>query len=156
MDTSNIQLRPALLEELPTLLEFEQGIIEAERPFDNRLAPDPIHYYDLEALIKSEDSEVVVVTREDQIIAGGYVTIKPAKPYLDHDRYAYVGFMFVRPQYRGLGLAQDILDHLTRWSKDRGLNEIRLEVYDENEPAVKAYTKAGFSKNLVEMRKRID
>ena len=150
MNREVIHIRPALLEELPTLLEFEQGIIDAERPYDNRLAPDPIHYYDLEALIKSDSSEVIVATNDDHIIAGGYVTIKPAKPYLDHDRYAYVGFMFVRPEFRGLGVAQDILDHLTQWSKNKGLDEIRLEVYDENDPAVKAYKKAGFTKNLVE------
>ncbi len=150
-----MQIRIAELSDLPTLLEFEQGIVEAERPFDPTLAPDPISYYDLEELIKSDSAQVVVAVENEEIIAGGYAKIKDAKPYLDHEKFAYVGFMFTRLEFRGKGLAKMILDNLTAWAKSRGLNEVRLEVYDENEPAIRAYEKAGFTKNMVEMRKRI-
>ena len=39
--------REATLKDLHTLLEFEQGIIAAERPFDGTLKEGEIHYYDL-------------------------------------------------------------------------------------------------------------
>ena len=48
---STIQFRVANLTDLPILLQFEQGIITAERPFDPTLKPDPISYYNLEELI---------------------------------------------------------------------------------------------------------
>ncbi len=35
----------------PVLRRFEQGVIQAERPFDITLADDPIQYYDIEAMI---------------------------------------------------------------------------------------------------------
>jgi ribosomal protein S18 acetylase RimI-like enzyme len=35
------------------------------------------------------------------------------------------------------------------------MTEVRLEVYEENEPAKKAYVKAGFTPNLLEMRLKI-
>ena len=153
MDSINI--RTAQLKELPTLKEFEQGIVTAERPFDPTLAPDPISYYDLEALIKAPDAEVLVAETNVELVAGGYVKIKEAKPYLDHERYGYIGFMFTRPEYRGQGIARMILAKLMDWAKEQGLNEVRLEVYDGNEAAMRSYEKTGFTKNLVEMRKRI-
>ncbi len=152
---SNVTTRSATLNDLPILLAFEQGIITYERPMDATLKTDPITYYDLEALINSEKAEVIVAVIDNEIIGSGYVKIKAAKPYLDHDQFGYIGFMFVKEQHRGKGINKMVNDALVNWTKDQGLNEIRLEVYDENNSAIRAYEKAGYSKNLVEMRMRI-
>ncbi len=64
--------------------------------------------------------------------------------------------MYTAPNYRGMGINQSIIKALLQWAKKKGLSEIRLQVYDENVAAVKAYEKAGFRKNLVEMRMNID
>ena len=39
------------LKDLDTLLRFEQGVINAERPSDSTLKDGLIHYYDIEELI---------------------------------------------------------------------------------------------------------
>ena len=70
--------------------------------------------------------------------------------------FAYLGFMFVREEHRGQGINKLIIQGLVDWTRTKGVNEMRLEVYDGNEAAVKAYEKAGFTKNLVEMRIRLD
>jgi hypothetical protein len=38
------------------------------------------------------------------------------------------------------------------WSKEQGIFDLYLDVYAENEAAVKAYEKAGFSKSLVQIK----
>lgn len=149
---TEIKFRQATLNDLPILLEFEQGIVTYERPFDPTLKPDPVHYYDLEALIKSEDAEVVVAILGDKVIGSGYVKIEKSKSYLTHDYHGYIGFMFVKEEHRGRGINQGLTEELLIWAKSRGIEEIKLEVYDENASAVRAYEKAGFTKNLVEMR----
>lgn len=145
-------VRVATNEDLKTLLKFEQGVILAERPFDPTLDDDPITYYDLEELILSEDAQVVVVTYCTKIVASGYALKKKARPYLNHEFYSYLGFMYTHPDYRGKGLNALIIEELKIWSKKNGLNEIRLTVYDENMPAIKAYEKIGFRKHIIEMR----
>lgn len=149
---SNITYRPARLEELSELLEFEQGIISAERPFDPTLKPGHINYYDLKELIQSEAAEVVVAESDGEIVGSGYAQIRKANDFQLHDRYAYLGFMFVKPSHRGKGIVSGIMDDLKAWSAAQGLNEIRLEVYNDNGPAVRAYEKAGFTMHMVEMR----
>lgn len=148
----NISIRPATLEDLPILYDFEQGIITAERPFDPTLKPGHINYYDLKALIESDLASVILAEDRGQIVASGYAKILGASEFLAHDSYAYLGFMFVKPEFRGKGIITDILDELKSWSKSKGISEVRLEVYDDNDPAIRAYEKAGFKKHMVEMR----
>ena len=154
--TNDLRIRQATIDELPTLLEFEQGIIAAERPFNPTLKNGEIHYYDLAALIESPLAAVYVAELEGELIASGYVLEKKAKDYLQHDRYGYLGFMYVRPEHRGKGANQKVLDALVEWAKARGITEFRLEVYRDNLPAIKAYEKAGFKPLLLEMRMGID
>lgn len=153
---NKIQIRTANTTDLPILLQFEQGIIMAERPFDPTLKAGHINYYDINELILSDNSEVIVAVSEGEIVGSAYVKIKAALPYLDHADYAYLGFMFVKPEYRGQGINHLIIKTLNEWAKSKGITEIRLDVYDDNVSALKAYEKAGFKRHLVNMRMRID
>lgn len=151
-----ITLRYATEDDLPVLLEFEQGVVTAERPYNPTLIEGEIHYYDLNSLLTSENAALIVAETNNEVIASGYALIKDAeKKYYDFSRYAYLGFMYVKPEYRGKGINKLILKELINWSKDRGISEIRLEVYYDNEPAVKAYEKAGFESHILLMRKKI-
>lgn len=147
-----IIVRPAALEDIDVLLRFEQGVITAERPFDVTLREDPITYYDIEGMIAAPHIELVVATLGDTIIGSGYARIEKAKPYAAHEQYAYLGFMYVDPQYRGKGINNKIIDALKAWSLTQNITEMRLEVYHDNLSAIKAYEKAGFSKYMIQMR----
>jgi len=148
----NIKIRTATLDDMDVLLAFEQGVITAERPFDVTLGTDPITYYNLEELILSDDASIVVAEIEGKIVGSGYALQKPARHYLNHEFYAYMGFMFTLPEYRGRGVNTKIIERLKRWSDSKGLKEIRLTVYDENHGAISAYEKVGFKKHIIEMR----
>ena len=150
------RVRQARLEDLPVLLEFEQGLIEAERPMDPTIREGKISYYDIGEFIRSEDAEVLVVEEDGKILASGYARIKPDRHYLKHERMGYLGFMFVPEEHRGKGLNGLIVEKLIDWCRQRGLNEIRLDVYTVNEPAIRAYEKAGFKKHLITMRLNTD
>lgn len=144
--------RPARLEDLNTLLEFEQGVITAERPYDPTLDEDPITYYDLKELMVSNDAQVVVVEYDSEVIASGYALKKRARAYLEHEFYSYLGFMYTHPAFRGKGINAMVVEALKDWSGKKGLTEIRLTVYDENRAAIRAYEKIGFKKHIIEMR----
>ena len=149
-------VRTATLDDINILLTFEQEIIRAERPFDETLDKDPISYYDLRQLILSEEAEVMVAELDSKIVGSGYGLIRDAKPYLDHKKYTYLGFMYTRKDHRGKGVNKAIVDALMLWSKSRGIHEVRLTVYNDNAPAIRAYEKVGFKKHILEMRVRID
>lgn len=152
MKSEDIIIRPAEIEDLNILNGFEQEVISYERPFAPNLKEDPIQYYDIADLIKREDAQVLVAVSKGEIVGSGYANIKENEPYKVPKEYAYLGFMYVVPAYRGKGVNGKIIDGLIDWSKKTGLTEIQLEVYAENENAIKAYTKKGFEPSLLSMR----
>ena len=147
-----ITVRKADLNDVESLLRFEQGVISTERPFDSTLKSGDIHYYDIKEMIASPNFEIVVAESENKIIGCGYARIVSSKPYLKHEKNIYLGFMYVDPIHRGKGVNQRILEALKKWSIAQGLTEMRLEVYFDNLAAIRAYEKAGFKKHMVEMR----
>ncbi|MFD1616395.1 GNAT family N-acetyltransferase [Gelatiniphilus marinus] len=149
-------VRKASLKDLPVLLEFEQGVIEAERPFDPTIKTGHITYYNITELITSDKSEVFVVEIGNDIVASGYAKIKQDRPYLKHKEQGYLGFMFVSEKHRGKQLNQLIIDALLKWCKTQNVLEIRLDVYEDNIPAINAYQKVGFKKHMINMRLDIE
>ena len=148
----DLNIREATINDIETLLQFEQGVIGAERPFDPTLKPHPTSYYDLPGMIEDPDVFLIVAEFSGLLIASGYARRKKAEPFLRHNHYAYLGFMYVRPEFRGRGINSRIIETLKEWAAENGLDEIRLEVYAENDNAIRAYEKAGFEKHMVEMR----
>jgi ribosomal protein S18 acetylase RimI-like enzyme len=152
IDMNTIKTRSASLNDLPKLEEFLQLLVAAERPFDETLKNGKIIYYDLRELIESDDAELLVLDDNGSLIGCGYAQIRKAKSYLQYEEYAHLGFMFVVPEYRGMGLNQQLITALKSWALSKGIKEVRLEVYEDNTAAVKAYEKAGFRKLLSTMR----
>jgi RimJ/RimL family protein N-acetyltransferase len=147
-----ITIRKARTADLEKLLAFEQGIITAERPFDPTLKEEKIHYYDIEQMISASYVEVLVAEIDSEVIGSGYARIETAKPYLNHETYAYLGFMFTDLKHRGKGVNSKIIEALKDWCRSQNVFELRLDVYNENASAIKAYEKAGFKKHLINMR----
>lgn len=151
-----ISVRTATLNDLDRLFQFEQGVITTERPFDPTLKEGHINYYDITEMITSPSVEIVVAEIDDNIVASGYARILHPKPYFKHSSYAYLGFMFVDKDYRGMRINQKIMDALKKWVCSKNITEMRLNVYENNLGAIRAYEKVGFSKHMVEMRMNLD
>ncbi|MBS1530662.1 MAG: GNAT family N-acetyltransferase [Bacteroidetes bacterium] len=147
-----ITIRTATLADLSTLLDFERGIMEFERPLDGTIKEGDAHYYDLAALVESADAEVVVAERDGILVGSGYAHIVNSKNYLKHDKHAHLGFMYVKPDHRGKGVNRMIMEALQRWALSKNVDEFRLEVYHNNPGAIRAYEKVGFIPLLLEMR----
>ena len=150
-----IVVRKAEVDDLDRLLEFEQGVIETERPFDPSLKRENTRYYDMAAMLAAPQVRVVVAELDGELIGSGYARIEDSKPYLTHDRHSYMGFMFTVPEHRGKGVNQKIIDNLEQWSLSQGVTEMRLEVYADNLAAIRAYEKIGYSVNVLKMRKSL-
>jgi GNAT superfamily N-acetyltransferase len=99
-------------------------------------------------MIIAEHITVLVAKIDSEIV--GYARIETAKPHLNHENYAYLGFMYTDPRHRGKGVNAVIIEALKEWCRSQNITELRF-VYD-NPSAIRAYEKAGFKKHLVNMR----
>ena len=147
-----ITIRKATIEDLPVLFEFEQGVLRAERPMDETLKFKNTYYYDIPNLIKDSSVELVMAEINDTIVGCGYARIMKARDCFQFDQFSYLGFMFTKEDYRGRGVNKKIMNYLYNWSFSKGINEVRLEVYPTNIPAIKAYEKSGMTCSMQTMR----
>ena len=152
----SLTIRQATSADLPTLLEFEQGVVIAERPFNSKIRDGTVHYYDLAALIANDLSMVLIAEVDGVAIGCGHGTIRKSDDFLVHERNAYLGLMYVDPAYRGQGVAQQVIQNLLDWSRGHGVHDFYLDVYADNDAAVRAYEKFGFRSSLIEMKMHDD
>jgi len=153
----NLKIRKATLNDLSVLLEFEQQLITVERPMDPSLEQiNDITYYDISELITSNKSTLFVATINDEIIGCGYGLLRQNKSKFTQKQHGYIGFVFVKEEFRGNGISKLILNAIFDWFKTMNIIEVRLTVYEDNYNAIRAYEKLGFKKSIIEMVYNLD
>jgi len=96
------------------------------------------HGYSVEKLIKQ--GVAFFVMRQDDVPAGcGGVQFFGTE-------YGEVKRMFVRPQFRGLGLAKLMLEHLETYSREHDIQLLRLETGIHQKEAIGLYERVGFQR----------
>jgi len=60
--------------------------------------------------------------------------------------YGEVKRMYVRPQFRGLGLGKVMLNHLAHHARDQGVGLLRLETGIHQRAAIGLYERQGFQR----------
>ena len=94
------------------------------------------HGFSVEKLIAQGVAFFVI--RNDGVAAGcGGILLVGAE-------YGELKRMYVRPQFRGLGLAKQMLDHLADYARSQGVTTLRLETGIHQHAAIGLYERAGF------------
>jgi ribosomal protein S18 acetylase RimI-like enzyme len=80
----------------------------------------------------------------------------PATDLRTGDRQWQVLLLYVEPQHRRRGLAHHLLTHLESVVRQRGDRQIGLQVFSDNQPALKLYQQQGFSPEVLQLVKHLD
>lgn len=87
---------------------------------------------------------MLVAQIEEEVVGSGYIQIRKAEGYEKHDFYGHMGCMYVKPKHHRKGVIQQVQEGLIDWAKSKQIKEVRMDVYEENAPAIAADEKAGF------------
>jgi len=97
----------------------------------------------------NERFEFTVVCDGDRII--GFANLYDRM----QDNFAFIGNVFIHPDYRGQGLGKLVLQYMIKAAFEKyQFTEVRLSVFSDNERAISLYRQYGFSQYSQE--KRID
>ena len=111
-------------------------ISELEAHLDPLYPKTSRHGYSVEKLI--QQAVAFFVIRQDGVLAGcGGIE-------LFGNEYGEIKRMYVRPQFRGLGLARLMLDHLTAYAQEHAVSLLRLETGIHQKEAIALYEGMGF------------
>ena len=69
------------------------------------------------------------------------------------DKYAFIGNVFICPDYRGQGLGKLVLQYMIKAAFEKyRFAEVRLSVFADNNPAINLYERYGFREYSQEQR----
>ena len=111
-------------------------IAELEAHLDPLYPSESRHGYSVEKLLRQGVYFFVIRDNGVPIGCGGV-------QFFGSD-YGEIKRMYIRPQFRGLGFARLMLDHLSEYTRSNGINVLRLETGIHQHAAIALYERAGF------------
>ena len=100
--------------------------------------PESRHGYSIEKLINEEVPFFIIRDNGTPVGCGG---VK-----LFGTDYGEIKRMYVRPQFRGLGFAKLMLNHLAEYARSHGCAKLRLETGIAQRDAIALYERSGFQR----------
>jgi putative acetyltransferase len=122
--------------ESPDSTDAVELIAELEAHLDPLYPTESRHGYSVEKLLRQGVSFFVIRENGVPIGCGGV-------QFFGSD-YGEIKRMYIRPQFRGLGFARLMLDHLSEYTRSNGINVLRLETGIHQHDAIALYERAGF------------
>jgi ribosomal protein S18 acetylase RimI-like enzyme len=137
-------IRQAVVADAETLralrLEALQGHPEAFGSDYEREVERPASFW-VERLSEQTDRAIFLVESAGKLV--GMIGIYRSELVkLRHN--ATIWGVYVRPQWRGQGVAVDLLQTAVNWAERQGLKWVKLAVIANNGAAIRAYVKGGF------------
>jgi putative acetyltransferase len=131
-------MKTVITAERPDTADARLLISELEAHLEPLYPKTSRHGYSVEKLMKQ--GVTFFVTRHDGVLAGCGGLELFGKEYGEIKR------MYVRPQFRGLGLAKLMLDHLAAFAQEQGVHLLRLETGIHQKEAIALYEQMGFQR----------
>ena len=138
-DSPVITLRPAAAADIPHILAFIRELAEYEKLAHEAVADEATL---ATQLFGEHPAAEVVIAEVDGQPAGFALFFHNFSTFLGQ-RGLYLEDLFVRPQYRGLGLGKRLMVHLARLALERDCGRFEWSVLDWNEPAIRFYRSLG-------------
>ena len=138
----NIDETVAIRRELPTTETASQLIRELDAYLSPMYPEESQHGYNIEKLVEQKvDFFVLYHDERPAGCAGIQFFPDPAEP---SGTYGELKRMYVRDQFRGLGLGKTLLRHIERVAIERGVVSLRLETGIHQPEAIGLYESSGF------------
>jgi GNAT superfamily N-acetyltransferase len=135
----NIRIDCASERDIPLILQLIRDLAEYERMSDEAVATEAGLR---EALFGPRpDAEVIIAYAGDR--PAGFALFFHNFSTFVGKRGLYLEDLFVKPEFRGLGVGRRLLGELARIAVERGCGRFEWTVLDWNEPAIGFYKKLG-------------
>ncbi len=136
---ATIHLRFANAADIPHIFAFIRELGEYEKLADEVVADEATLAMQL---FGERPAAEVVIAEVDGRPAGFALFFHNFSTFLGQ-RGLYLEDLFVRPQFRGLGLGKGLMIHLARLAIERGCGRFEWSVLDWNAPAIALYRELG-------------
>jgi aminoglycoside 6'-N-acetyltransferase I len=146
---AGLRVRPATPHDLDAVVALRTALLREhpDHPIYGRLRPGiDRHARELfAAQIRSRTETILLAELADEVVGIIRCVESIGSPLLEPARYAYVSSAYVRPDVRRRGVLRALMAEVERWSRARGLDQLRLHNVAGSETAERAWDALGFA-----------
>lgn len=161
MNPKMITIRRARVADLPLLARMEREFDRDQREIVLKENPrlklylkrvpgkDKITSKRIRKWVRSKNAIVLIAELDARPAGFSTVSIEKNWPKLLPRRYGFIGYMFVRRQYRGQKISSLMMEKALAWLATRQMKHVALTVIGDNKPARAIWAKWGFHDYVV-------
>jgi len=125
--------------------EFRDYNLKLVKKFDNSHAffELPFTKNNFLKILRRKDKYYVLALADGRVVGFAYAQTAPCK-FNKSKSVGYLSDIFITKSYRGKGVANMIWDELLGWFKSKKVSFLQLNVFFNNEHAIKVYKRWGF------------
>ncbi len=143
-----VRVRPASTRDLEAVVTLRVALLREhpDHPIYGQIRPD-VNKRARElfaAQLRSTMESIFLAEVADEVVGIMRCVESMGSPLLDPARYTYVSSVYVRPEARRRGVLTAMLHAAERWSRERGLHQMRLHNVAGSELAERAWSALGF------------
>jgi ribosomal protein S18 acetylase RimI-like enzyme len=143
------RVRPATPRDLDAVVALRIALLREhpDHPIYGRLRPeiDRRARELFAAQLRSRTETILLAELAGEVVGIIRCVESMGSPLLEPARYAYVSSAYVRPDVRRRGVLRALVAEVERWSRARGLDQMRLHNVAGSEAAERAWDALGFA-----------
>ena len=148
-------IKEAAQKDIKEINNLLTDLIQDERQYDENINKNYVvkDYY--EQFFEKQDYCIIVAKEENNNILGyGIGIIVDCNSVYDR-KFAQLDALYVKLEYRKMGIAKRIIKHFTEWAKENKVLYIELKVCNSNSKAIELYEKEGFETDKKILKKKL-
>lgn len=148
-------IKEAAQKDIKEINNLLTDLIQDERQYDENINKNYVvkDYY--EQFFEKQDYCIIVAKEENNNILGyGFGFIVDCNSVYDR-KFAQLDALYVKLEYRKMGIAKRIIKHFTEWAKENKVLYIELKVCNSNSKAIELYEKEGFETDKKILKKKL-
>ncbi|HEX4955227.1 MAG TPA: GNAT family N-acetyltransferase [Thermoanaerobaculia bacterium] len=147
----SLRLRPARPEDLPFLIDLAARLGGFPLPPWRRphQIGDAEHEGLTAALAQGDDERLLAIAESEAGEPFGYVWVEPREDFFTKAPYGHVSVLAVAERAEGRGVGRALMAEAERWTRERGMSHLGLNVWTQNLRARRLYEDLGYGEETL-------
>lgn len=153
-----MKIRKAKPQDIEQVTKYGLILLKQHSDLDPYYVPtdavEEVYQNFLERSLLLEDRLLLVAEINGKLVGYAAAEIQTRSPLFRIAENGYINDVFVKEEFRKLGIAREFLAELKKWFKSKGIKYVELSVLAGNEVGKKTWAKFGFED--YEIKKRVE
>jgi len=118
---------------------------------------DEITAFDIDRILREPDQHCVLAFEDGEPVGFAEMALRNLVDGCSSSPVAYLEAIYVAADYRGRGIARELMGYVERWASEKGCSELATDTGIDDDKAQRFHRRSGFEETdrIVQFRKAL-